>query len=211
MTNQGCLSASDLARYLDGRLDAGERGRAEEHLSRCRSCRSRLAAAYRSRAEPPVIAAPEELRRRARATAVRGAGPRRRMALAAVLIAGLGIAALVVQTRRDTAPDPEALRAPPVEAGGSEAPRLTAPDAGDEVPAGPVRFRWRPAPRARRYTLTVVDPLGNLVHRETAAEPEADVAADVFEAGREYFWYVTVVVEDGSTFESEVRSFTTRR
>lgn len=209
MEKRDCINADELTRYLEDLLEAAARRRVEEHLSRCRGCRKRLVAGYESRVEPAVTAAPDELTRRARALVPRRwwREPRRRTAIAALLIAGLALSVVIFEeANRDPKPGSETLRARP-----AEALQLVAPSAGEVLGQGWTNFRWRPVQEARRYTLSVVDPLGEIVHRVTTTEPAAEVATEVFDTDRDYYWYVSVLLEDGTSLESEVRGFSRRR
>ncbi len=208
MASDDCWSVERLTLYLEDGLEVEDRARAEEHLSRCRSCRRDLVASYETRAELPEVEASEDLKRAVRDLPVHAPGLARKgavrwwTALAAAVVVGLGFSVLLREERLGTSPDPETLRAPRV----SDLELLT-PAAGETVVSATVVFSWSAVPEVWWYMLRVVNALGDVVHRETTSEPRLGVPAASFSGAQEYFWYVTVVLDDGTTLESEVGSF----
>ena len=211
------MTPEQLSLYLEDRLEDDAREHLEEHLSRCLSCRRRLVEAYEAaRPEPAAEPVPAALVQRARALARRQrAAPRRRASLwwGTAAAANAAIVSLVaLDIGRDGArppTDPDALRS-----GDHGALRLqaVAPDDGAVVTGAPIALRWTALPGATRTTVTLVDPLGNIVLRTTTAGDHLllDPAATdpPLEPGTSWFWYVTVDLADGTSLESEVRAFT---
>ena len=221
MLSLGCLSAQRLARYLENRLDPDEREGAEEHLSGCAESRDRLVELHASRrGEPPLERAPESLKRAARAIPRRrrrrvrhpsGLPHRRYLAVAASLVAAVGMAALIYRGgpgRPQGPADTDALRDV---ATGPALLQPLAPD-GEVASSAPIEFRWRGAPEAERYTLTVLDALGDIVLRESTPADRLEVApaATGLEPGASYFWYVSAEMADGTSAQSEILDFSLR-
>jgi hypothetical protein len=207
-----CLTPERLTLYLGNRLAEAEREGAEAHLSDCEGCRNRLVVLYASRAgeDRPPFRASEALKEAARALArppERARSRRWLAAAAAVVTAALGLATFL-ELAPPEAPD-DALR---LDAPGLAAPLALAPADGGAVSAAAIDFRCSAVAGARRYTLTLLDAMGEVVLRETAAQPrwavDASPAGLNLRPGPTYFWYVAVDLVDGSSAESEVSSFT---
>ena len=211
MGSNDCLSLEQLTRYLENRLEVDLRGRVEEHLSHCQACRRRLTESYEEGVSLPDVQAPEDLKRRVLKLPGDTSQARRWMALAAVLVAGLGLAVLLDPVSRDPVnPDPGTLRAPPQGAPQALELELLTPTSGVLETSGDRVFEWRGVPEARRYTLSIMNALGDVIYRETTPELSLIPPVGVLETEREYFWYVTAVLEDGTRLESEVWSFMRR-
>jgi putative zinc finger protein len=187
------LSAADAAAYLDGRLDAADRARAEAHLVECIECRRELVElrAVLANADTSGAAAPVHRRRR-------GLSVRIGMAAAAVLLI-----AFAATLRR---------RAPIVERAPSDAgaARLATHAPNDRVSADRLVFVWAPAEPGSSYRLTVTDSAGVPVWSTSTTDTVLALPpATRLAPGRRYHWYVDALVGDGHTITSGVRSFST--
>lgn len=228
-----CPTDDRLAALRSPRLDAGERQALEEHLSTCHNCRRRLVLsldagddgilesdvpdAWLERVQGLAPTEPSDPAGRASTGLWTGLWK-----LAAVFVAAaLGLFLVwrpVVQPSGqglpmdvDTSPaDLEILRDAPSPPDGRVL--LVSPVAGATVPSTALDLRWTPMPEARRYTVSILSSLGDVLHRETT--PESRVRIDLSREKHPgpdqgpYFWYVTVELVDGRVLESEIRSIT---
>lgn len=235
-----CLTSAQLSLFLEDRLAAAERDAAEEHLSQCATCRHQLVASHDARLahempapeEMPTV--PDELKQKAlqisrrqvskRQPAQKGGGTGRWWAIAAVLlVSALGLTTLDFDRKvsPSVVDDPNALRSgnpgqsgSSGQAGGSDQILLQAisPADGAVVTEPSLELRWTAVPGARRYTLTLLDSLGNILSRTTTTEDHATVdprqVEPPVEPGSECFWYVTAQLADGGSVESAVRGLT---
>ena len=213
-----CLSPALLSQYLEDRLDAAEREAAEEHLSRCPACRRRLSESFEAAVPRNTVPAPDGLKQRVKRFPESPAASRRSwLPLAAAVLALLGLVLLGPGRWLDAPPpppDPTTLRSSGSESPSPSGPALVSPAADARVETaslGPqwLVFQWQEAPEARRYTLILVDPLGNVLHREIAQESEVQLDLAVLQAtgaqAQEVFWYVRTDLDDGTVVESKTR------
>lgn len=195
----------DLSSYLEGGLPAAERERYEEHLSGCRSCRRRLVEGFDQRSGMETHSVPADLQARVRAIPRRGR-PRRlawAAAAAAVLAAALGLR-LYLGTTPPAEPPSDTLRSSP----SSTLLEPVAPAAGATLGGDALSFRWTSRVGARSYSLTILDAAGGIVYRQTTDQPELTLKGSELPTGGTYYWYVTAVLEDGTTLETPSRPFT---
>jgi hypothetical protein len=192
------LTSTELAGYLDGRLDATSSLRLESHLASCADCRAEMADVRALLASPEAErAAATGLPRRARA--------RTWLAAAAVVaIAGVPLLQRFVAPR-EQAP---AVRAAPTRQAVID---VIAPREGSADGAAVV-FTWHAVQDATTYRLTVTDSSGApLLTRATTDTTVSAPAERTLVRGRVYLWYVDGLRRDGRTSSSGIHSFSMAR
>ena len=203
--DNGHLTASELAGYVDHALDADARRAAEEHLDRCADCRHEAMAimnAAESYTAANVIGA------RARpAGPARSRSRWRRVAIGSgILAAGL---LLTIVARRPNGPAEQSstVRAPQAALGqGENVVAAAAPLDGAAIPARDAAFTWHRT-TADTYRVTVLTQTGELLwSTETSDTSVALPAAVVLEPGRTYYWRVDALA-DGIAATSGSRRF----
>lgn len=201
-----CLSDSELTAYLESHLEAEARAEAENHLSECSECRGRLVAAFDR--EPEAIAeiearVPENVLETVRQAPfedrssfdVRWVA---RAAVFAVLVFGLALGLRLTDGPDQGSPGP-AVRS------GTDLSGPLQLELPKSVSSDELTFRWRSLEPADRFTVSVTDPAGDLVLRETVAEPRWTPDPGTLTAPGSYFWYVTAHLKNGEVVESEIR------
>lgn len=195
------LSAADAAAYLDGRLDAADRARAESHLAACSDCRQELVELRTLLANADPSADTGAASRVAPAVGHRGR--RRSVALGVAAAAAVVLVAVATTSRRPSATAERALS----DAGEA---RLATHAPSDGVAPGRVVFVWAPAGPASSYRLTLTDSGGAPVWSTGTTDTVVALPQDTrLVPGRRYHWYVDALVGDGQTITSGVRSFST--
>jgi len=193
------LSDWEAAAYVDGRLSAAARARAESHIENCPACRAEIidvAHVLDSSARPAV--------RR----------PRRRL-----LVSGLGIAAAaalaVVLLRPPASIDRNRQQQREISGGveteGVPTIAVVRPASGDTVAGTDRRFVWHAVGGDATYQLTLGDDAGRILWRTTTGDTTLTLPADVTRVGETYFWHVDALLPTGVTATTRAHSFIVRR
>lgn len=206
------IDENDIARYVDGRLSDEERRDVETHLAECPRCRNQVAAVHQileNGAEQEPTLHPEV---RVQAEALgRNEGDdeatgqpwaRRPVAIAMAVALLLGVAALLYGQFQE--PAPSQLRA------SSDAPALTvqAPADGATVSERPV-FECAVVSEALGYRVTLRTADGTVVWEGDTTAARVRLPADVsLTAGETYLWQAEALRADGTTLQSNARTFT---
>lgn len=186
------LTSEELAAYLDDEAGPGEKARILAHLDACESCREETADLVRL------------LRRRRRQRVRRTVVP---LAAAAALAGVLFVGSFF---QEGTGGSGAALRAPHA-ATSAEALvdiHVLSPARGSTVEADSIEFAWDAVEEGAVYRLTIADESGEpLWVQETSGTsfrlpPEAELVS-----GARYFWFVDVLLANGSTGSTGVMSF----
>lgn len=206
---------ADIILFLEDRLPPEARRRVRAHLAGCAQCVETLAAVSRmeqtlAASEAPPVA-PEVLRRAEELVRVERAPHGRllrlpmpaRLALATLVLAGLGLAAWLVSLR-DGAPQSQfrSDAAAPVLATQAPAHRAT-------VRPASLVFRWSGLSGAATYRVVLYHADGAW-HWTGQADTTYLTVSDSLDlaTGRQYLWHVEAVMPDGNTISSELRAFT---
>lgn len=206
------IDENDIARYVDGRLSDDERRDIESHLAECHRCRNQVAAVHRilgNRGEQGPALDPE-VRARAEALgrteedeeSIEWERARDPMAIAMVVGLLLGVGALLYGPFQG--PAPSRLRS------SAEASALTvqAPADGATVSERPV-FECASVSEALGYRVTLQAPDGTVVWEGDTTAPHVRLPADVsLTAGTTYLWRAEALRADGTTLQSNARTFT---
>jgi hypothetical protein len=103
-------------------------------------------------------------------------------------------------------PEADPFRAPPP---GPANLVALAPEDGAIVAGGRIDFRWSALDQAERYTLSVLDGMGDIVFRGETRDVEQSVDLEELPRdGRAYYWYITAKLRDGTSIDSDIRRFT---
>ncbi len=188
------LSGAELAAYLDGKLEEGEKRRVQSHLADCDSCREEVV----------------EL------TALFHADTRRRRwtvgvpAAAVAAIAAVLLLSPLVQDGRD---------GPGERMRGSEwasereavlEVEALAPAPGVMVTPDSIRFSWEGLEPDATYRLTLTDEGGDPLWVHETSGTTVLLPQDVgLQPGGTYLWFVDALLADGRTATSGVLSFRT--
>jgi hypothetical protein len=178
-------SEEEVAAYLSGGLDAGEREALQAHLAECRDCRAQVTAAERL---------------------LRARAGRSRRALAVTAVAAAAVLALVVLAPRDRTSlggDRERDGEP------GAVPRLEAvrPPDGATIRRKEVAFTWRSQPGDPLYRVTVTTSGGEAVWtRDTPDTTAAPPDSLRLVPGARYFWYVDALDAAGTSITSGPRT-----
>jgi anti-sigma factor RsiW len=208
MTDNGHLTESELAGFLDGDLAPAERTRVEAHLEACDPCRDELVAVTRIPWDIPEPGAAPSI-------SARPSSPSWRLPAG---IGGLAAAATIAFLfLLPAGPPPSGVPASPgladrpaqVRSGTEGVARIEThfPAAGASVRRDALRFSWAAQGDASyRITLTAEDGarLWSATLQDTTAVPPADLE---LEAGRTHFWYVDAI-DIGVTGRTGARPFT---
>ncbi len=187
------LTAGEIADYLDGKLSAAERARAEAHLADCESCGRDAIAASRELAT---------LRRRDRR---RVAAP---LAAAAVLV-GLVFAGPAVWERLGQ--DETHIRAGE-DPGEASRVRVVQPAHRGVLPRDSLLFVWRSVSDGSFYTFTLADEVGDILWQGDTQDTTVSLDREVaLRPGQRYFWYVDALFEDGRTASTGVHELVAGR
>jgi hypothetical protein len=178
---RGCVAPETMVEVAEGRASETERLGVLRHIASCGACREDFEL-IRS-----VVEAGGGLTRRSRVP----------MAIAAGLVALVGAGFLFT---RGFAPGP--MRGP------ASAVTLIAP-AGEVSGDGPLRLVWRAHPDALRYDAEIIEEAGTPVFSTTTSDTAITAAAPL-EPGREYRWWVVVVLKDGTQARSPAQRFRLR-
>lgn len=206
------IDENDIARYVDGRLSDDERRDIESHLAECYRCRNQVAAVHQilENREGQEPALDPEVRARAEAlgtTEENGShetkwGRRRPVVVSATVALLLGIGGLLYGQFQE--PAPSRLRTSP------DAPALTvqAPADGATVSERPV-FKCASVSEALGYRVTLRTPDGTVVWEGDTTAARVHLPADVsLTAGETYLWRAEALRADGTTLQSNARTFT---
>lgn len=186
------LDPREISAYLEGRLAPADKERVQAHLVDCASCRAE------------VVELVELMESHEHGE------PRRRWPLAVAGLAAAAVATLLISVPalRDTAADPDALRAPEA-AAQREAVRsvdVVSPIAERPISRDDLVFEWQAVGDDAAYRLTLTDSGGStlwsLETHETRATPPSDLDLRV---GETYLWYVDAVLVDGTTATTGVK------
>lgn len=215
MYKQGCLPNSafqSLLRGEPGELSTSERSSAEDHLSLCPHCRSRLSALVadlEAASQPSPEPAPAELKRLAREMVsgskipAQRSSARRWLPLAAAVLVAIGLGAIWRPSTPDREPGVDVLRNLPTEA----RVELDLPLSGAVADGERTLFRWQPIESAGRYDFEVVNEIGDVLFEARTTQPSIELPRDhlALEAGSDYYWSVRATLRDGTVVESELR------
>ncbi len=206
------IDEDDIARYVDGRLSDEERRDVESHLAECPRCRNQVAAVHqilengveqKPLVHPEVQAQAEALGRNDEDDEATGQQwVRRPLAIVMAVALLLSIAGLLYGQFQE--PAPSRLRA------SSDTPALTlrAPADGATVSERPV-FVCAPASDALGYRVTLWTPGGTVVWEGDTTAARVRLPADVSLAtGKTYLWRAEALRADGTTLQSNARTFT---
>jgi hypothetical protein len=183
-----CPTETELLLAVRGEGNEDERLRVLDHALKCPACRRELA----------LLHAVSTGEMRAAPRAIRQLSWSRWMpaALAASLVLAIGLAGLGRLRNRGAE---EIARA-----GAAGGPALVTPANGTAVPAGLVRFAWRPVAGVVRYTLEV-DATDGTVLYSTQTRDTVVTATIAATAVGENRWLVRAQMDDGSERRSETR------
>ncbi len=218
MYKQGCLPNSALQSLLrgeSGELSTSERKSAEDHLSLCPHCRSRLSALIgdlETVAQANPEPAPAELKRLARemvpgSRASNNPGQRSStrlwLPLAAAVLMAIGLGAIWRPATPDREPGVDVLRSLPTQA----RVELDLPLSGAVAVGERTLFRWQPIESAGRYDFEVVNEIGDVLFEARTTQPSIELPRGnlALEAGSDYYWSVRATLRDGTVVESELR------
>lgn len=186
------LTSEELAAYLDRKAMPEEKARILAHLDACESCREETADLVRL------------LHRRDRQKARRLVVP----LAAAAAVAGV---LLVGPSLHQGTGRPEASFRAPAAASSAEALvriRVESPASGAIVPPDSVAFAWDAVEEGAVYRLTVTDESGEPLWVHETSTTSLRLPSDVeLVPGRKYFWFVDVLLADGSTGSTGVVNF----
>jgi len=184
------LSAENVAAYIDRRLTAEERQRADAHMVRCAECRDELTQAARLVASAP----PHRMVKHPRLVAL--------VSLAAAMLVVAVSLSRPGQTPPAASPQREAIDAEP------NVIQALTPTAGATITPS-TQFVWRREGDAR-YQLRIVDSTGALVWMTTTNDSSARLPPSVrLQRRSRYFWYVDALRSDGFSISSGPRPFET--
>ena len=177
----GHLTPEDLAAYADVNVAQSERGRIEQHLASCATCRAELTAV------------------------VRRAPSRRGRAWLWIPI-GAAAAVALLFFKPDAVDD--GLRFRTIQSVATMT--AIAPADGGTVSLDSLAFAWQPAGSDASYRVTVTNEDGDVVWTETTADTVITVGTGVpVREGTTYFWYVDALLVDGSSTTTGVMEFST--
>jgi anti-sigma-K factor RskA len=194
-TQRGHLDDLEIAAYLDGTLDAGERQLAESHLSSCDLCRGEIIASQEAVASVPRKAERSRLSWRP--------------------LAGVAAAAAVIVVAASTMIDrsggePSVVRADSANLDPRVQVETVSPDNGALL-AERRELAWRGQGTGTTYRVTIGDDTGQPIHSASVADTTLMIPATVqLVSGRRYFWYVDAITSDGTTATSGLKSFTVK-
>lgn len=192
LTQPDSLSASDLAAYLDGRLEGKDLERVEIFLAEHPEARAELVAAARILATAPESRAPST----------------RRWVNWSFIAAAAAAIALVVLPLRDRPPQPTRVsteRRANVADGALL--KTVSPEDGAMVQHAGVSFKWAGIP-GNSYQLTVTDAEGRVMWKTTTSDTTAGLPASIGLSGpATYFWNVDALAADGSSITTGVHEF----
>jgi len=205
------LDEHDIARYVDGRLTDEERQEVEAHLAECPRCSDQVAATYRvlnDEGDAPTV--PPEVRRQAEALSEeareeRSAGgrlSRRSLVSAGAVVLLLAVAGMLLWQFQS--PTSSRLRSTEDRAALS----VRAPADGATIAERPV-FVCAPVSDAIAYRVTLRRPDGTVVWEGDTSTVRVSLPPDVsLTEGQKYLWRAEAVRPDGTTFPSNLRTFT---
>ena len=184
-------SDGQLAAYLDGELEDGERARLEEHFDICAECRGVLARTNAVLAKPARSAAfvPSNGPMR------RQSSPSRSVVLSLATLAIAASVTMMILGRRDaTSIDEDLVRTQPLGAGEGTPVLVThQPANGAEVQRDGLRFIWGSAP-AERFTFVLSDETAQPIFSTDIRDSMLILPDSVtLQAGRSYFWRVDAI------------------
>jgi anti-sigma factor RsiW len=195
------ITSEELAGYLEHRLDRESERRVEAHMAECFACRADLVQIRGVLGALPAT----------RADASRHRAWPRPAWLAAAALVGVALVPLArrVEQQRTVLP---ALRAAP-----NTSTRIAVVEPDSSTPergVDPERvvFTWRAVEGAGTYRITITDSAGTPFF--TAATTDTSIAPPSSRRlvhGGSYLWYVDALRNDGTTWSTGVRSFTTTR
>lgn len=226
-----CPDESQLAAYVDGRLEASEREKIKAHLADCNFCLDQVAFVARIERATLPESVPASVLSRARELA----GPPSKVALvpawgrvaAAAAVACLAVVVTIsvrrahvtspsgatppVLTPAGVPPNSPASSAETSEVRGAtrNAPLAVVFPAPDSVvPRKDLQLRWEAVSGALNYDVSLMTADGNLVWEQRADRNSLAVPAGVkLEAGHKYYLMVRADLPQGKTVDSKAVAF----
>ena len=192
------LSDWEAAAYVDGRLSAAARARAESHIEICAACRAEVIDVARvlDTNTPPVAARP---RRRGLISSV---GMAAAAALVVLLIRpGVGVRSTREQ-QRDVSTGTDTEGVPTI--------TVVSPASGDTIAESDRLFVWRSVGADATYQLTIGDAAGRILWRTTTGDTALTLPPDVTRDPQTYFWHVDALLPVGVSATTRAQSFTVR-
>lgn len=175
------LDPNDIAAYLDGALEEGARARVETHLAECETCRAEVVAVRRLVAH----------------------APRRRRWIAFTTFAAAAAVVLFLIWPRSGQ-----LRAPggPIVRDGETEGATVAVIGPDSIAPSPLAFIWHSVGNATSYRVSLTTSTGELVWSATSSDTAIVVPDSVMlSPGASYYYYIDVLLADGTSGTSGVR------
>jgi len=230
-----CPSDSQVASYLEQRLDREEKSRFEAHLADCDFCLGVIGDMVRQqRASEPVEAPARLVHQAIDAVPVKASWRLTGRWVLAPALASIVVASAVLfrsPRARDSVPSvspsmvekarPPAVTPQPQ----SQRPekssvrnlktsalrlQLLQPHSESVVPREGFRFRWRPLENVAYYEIRVVNSEGDLVWRGQESKPAAQLPPDLSLRPGRYFVWVYAYLNDGRTVKSDAIAFSIR-
>jgi hypothetical protein len=204
--NEDCLPLTDLAAYVEGVLDRGEKAEAESHLADCDYCLGQVGAIARSLEEEQLATIPASFVQAAERLAGITRRPRWRAtvgwAVAATVVLAIGlISSLPVS--RDSMPESALPQVRYVDRQGLQ-PALLAPSEGSVIRPMEQVFRWSEVPGSLFYDVRLVSPDGDLLLRQRVDETRWLIPQDMtLKPGEEYYVRVDAYLSDAKYVSSE--------
>jgi hypothetical protein len=229
-----CPPDLQMARYLEGRLEATEKARFEAHLADCDACLSTVGALVRQQRSSEAVVVPPRLLQQA----MQGRANAWRLSwkwLLAPAVAAVVMASVVwlrspergnfVASLPSAGPEavtsstaiPELPAAQPVQkqyVRKLQTPtpsfEVLEPRSGAQVTSDGLRFRWKPIGNVAYYEIRVVDVNGDIAWKGQTPEPAAEFPANVSLRPGKYFFWVSGYLNDGRIVKSGAIPFRLR-
>lgn len=184
------LSETELAAFLEGRLEGDHLARVQAHLADNPSARREMIEASRV-----VTTLPEPRRQPASRWLYLGAS----LAAAAAL--------LIAVRPNETTPVERTSIERRADAAESERITLVSPASGEIVESDRIRFAWRRYDGST-YRLVVSDATGHIMFKTITTDTVMSVAPEILKGAKDkIYWTVDAQAPDGSSVRSEISDF----